>query len=237
MDNTARLEVLTDREFELLKVELGLLDQRVIHLEGLQYRLRQFAIILWTLILSVGFGVTKLTEVDVRLIAAGGLVPLLFLYIDAWYARSAQRFRARRHEIAFFINEGREMPSTGIKKPTTGGIVLLDFTASLTRSGSPHALYKENLFVKLSRTVRVSFYGFQIVSTAVLLTFLVLSGKHHRGYLLAAVFMFLVVPLIFICKAIVWWRAGVTRFYVPSDDLIDELVPRFVGESDENPSR
>ena len=169
---------LEDRQFEILKQEIGLLEGRIIHLEGLQYRLRQFSILLWSMILTVGFGVTKLlADADARLIAASLGVPLVFGFLDAWYARAAQRFRTRRVEIAEYFNSTDD-------KPIVYPITLLDMMASQRRKEDPRARYRENLLTKLTRTVRVTFYGFQLFGSAVLLAIFAASGYASRWYLL-----------------------------------------------------
>ncbi len=173
------LSELTDRQLEIIKLELPLLEQRIVHLEGVQYHLRQFSVALWTLTLGVGLGVSEVAESDVRLISASSLIPLVFLYLDAWYARAAQRFRTRRIEIADFINGN-----------TDGGqdvsLALLDFTASNLRQKDPKARYREHLAIKLTRTIRVFFYGFQISGTALLSTFLWASGQLEIAYFVLA---------------------------------------------------
>jgi len=180
---------LSDRQFEVLKIELGLLNSRIIHLEGLQYRLRQFSILLWSLTLTVGFGVTKLAEADARLIAASLCVPLVFGFLDAWYSRAAQRFRTRLLDIADYLN------STDDK--TRGTTVnLLDIMASQRREDDPRARYRENLLTKLTRTVRMTFYGFQLVGSAALLGIFVTSGYASKWYLpLVAVVIVVMISL------------------------------------------
>lgn len=168
---------LTDRQFEILKQELDLLEGRIIHLEGLQYRLRQFSIVLWSLTLTVGFGVTKLAEADIRLIAASLGVPLVFGFLDAWYARAAQRFRTRRMDIAQHFNSTYDEAS----RPT---LHLLDMMASQRRKDDPRARYRESLLTKLTRTVRVTFFGFQLSGSAALLGVFVASGYATKWYLL-----------------------------------------------------
>jgi hypothetical protein len=200
------LSQLTDREFDLLKAELSLLEQRIIHHEGLQYRLRQFSVILWTLALGLGFGVaSELAKADIRLVAASAIVPLLFLYLDAWYARVAQRFRTRHLAIAAFVN--RNVASDEVKNLSADDIrkiELLDLTAHSTRKDSASARYRENLVVKITRTVRISFYGFQIVSTGLLLVVLGALGDHHYGYWIWGVFLLAAVPFLFFVNYLVW---------------------------------
>ena len=208
MERLSCLSQLEDREFELLKTELSLLEQRIIHHEGLQYRLRQFSVILWTLALGLGFGVaSELSKADMRLVAASGFIPLLFLYLDAWYARVAQRFRSRHLTIEEFVNsefaseDGEVSAASDLCK-----LVLLDLTGRSTRKGNASARYRENLLVKTTRTVRISFYGFQIVSTGILLVALATVGGHHYSYWIWGIVLLAAVPLLFLANYFVWLR-------------------------------
>ena len=176
---------LTERQFDILKHESQLLEARISHLESLQFRLRQFSIVLWSLALTVGFGVTKLAEAEVRLVAASLTIPLVFGFLDAWYARAAQRFRTRRLEIAEVLNgTGRGRDSS----PCPGTqFLFLDMMASRRREADPRARYREKLLTKLTRTVRMTFYSFQMCATALLLTVFVISVSANEWYLWLAV--------------------------------------------------
>lgn len=157
-----------------------MLDGRVIHLEGLQYRLRQFSIALWSLTLTVGFGVTKLAEADARLIAASLCVPLVFGFMDAWYARAAQRFRTRIVDIAEYFN-------SSANETDAYTLYLLDLMASQKRANDPRARYRESLLTKLTRTVRVTFFGFQLIVSSALLAVFVVSGYASEKYILMVI--------------------------------------------------
>ena len=170
------IERLTSRQFEILRQELSFLEARIIHLEGVQYRLRQFSILLWSMTLTVAFGVTQLAEADVRLVTASLGVPLVFGFLDAWYARAAQRFRTRRVDIAQHFNSTYDEASA----PT---LHLLDMMATQRRDEDPRARYRESLLTKLTRTVRVTFFGFQLFGSAALLGVFVASGYATKWYL------------------------------------------------------
>jgi hypothetical protein len=160
---------LTDKEFEILKLELGFIEQRIIHLENLQYRLRQFSMALWTLTLGAGFGVTRQENRNFFLISLSGSVPILFLFLDAWYARAAQRFRSRKNRIASILNANRssrvgvqDCSSTEVR---TNGMsrdfLLLDLTDRKTSGSDSHGLFRESIWVKMTRTARLVFSDFK----------------------------------------------------------------------------
>lgn len=60
---------------------------------------------------------------------------------------------------------------------------LFDMTASQRRKADPRAQYRERLLTKLTRTVRMTFYGFQLFGTSILLAIFVISGHAHVCYL------------------------------------------------------
>jgi len=193
------LSKLTDRQLEMVKLEVELLEQRIIHLENIQYHLRQFSVALWTLALGVGLGVSDVAQRDLRLLAASGLIPLVFLYLDAWYARAAQRFRTRRLEIAEYLNGGGDGEGTASGLSITH-LVLLDFTASKVRQTDPKARYREHIAVKATRTIRVFFYGFQLTGTVLLCTLLWVSGQSRFVYVALAWTYFLPLAAAFLVR-------------------------------------
>jgi hypothetical protein len=169
---------LSPAQLEFLKLEIGLLEQRILHLENLQYRLRQFSMALWVATLGVGLGLTSGAVASPFLIAISGLVPTVFMYLDAWYATNAQSFRCRRNEITYFLNftpylapRTREQLTDGkaasTREPDT--FYVLDLVGDLTLKHSKAVAYRRSLVVKLTRTARLCFYGLQVLGSSVAL--------------------------------------------------------------------
>jgi hypothetical protein len=148
---------LSDREFEVFKLELSMLAQRIAQLENLQYRLRQFSITLWALVMTVGMGLPRVGDRKAWIFALALLIPAIFLYLDAIYAVIAQSLRTRRDRLIERLNAKPQ------DARVAGGIPLMDLTGRSTDWDDPQASYRRSLLVKLTRTTRLFFYGLQLV--------------------------------------------------------------------------
>jgi len=146
----------------LLSHEISLTEGRIIHIEQMQFKLRQFSITIWTLLITVGLGSIKAVEPDWKIIALSYFIVLSFFYIDTWYACLAQRFRIRRIEISNFLSSDRSY-----KKNESFN--LFDLTASGFRKKNPIASYRTYFFTKATRPVRLTFYLSQLLISTVAL--------------------------------------------------------------------
>lgn len=174
---------LSDRDFELIKLEVELLEQRVFHLENLQYKLRQFSITIWLAVLGVGLGIISKKVPNLFLLIISGLIPILFMYLDARYARIAQNYRSRRNEITKFFNSESKTLKDRIEKnlkeigfPTR--FPILDLSGFLTVNKDSQTVYRRNILVKLTRSTRVIFYGFQLMGSSIVVSNFLFNEKN-----------------------------------------------------------
>lgn len=163
----------------MMKLELGLLETRILHLEAFQFRLRQFCLATWSLFLTVGLGLTSLATSaggDVRVVAGSVGIPMLFGFLDAWYARAAQRFRNRFEEIGEYANLERSEIACPIEP-----LEVLDYSGSSPRT--PLARYRTKMAVKVSRPIRMVFFGSQVFVSAGSVVALVVASGASPAYL------------------------------------------------------
>lgn len=194
----SNFEKLTSTELDLLKFEVDILEQRILHLENLQYRLRQFSMALWITALGVGIGVTTNAGVNLLILGISGIIPMVFIILDAKYATHAQGFRSRRNEITYFLNTENYVRVSEREKKTTGNnsflkssdiIYWFDFQGNLSLRDSKIHKYRSNLIVKLTRATRVGFYGFQMmISTIVISNYLACKEGHFSYYFILLIF-------------------------------------------------
>lgn len=202
--NTESKDNLSDRQFELIKLEIGLLQQRIAEQENLQYRLRQFSMTLWIVTLGVASGITGRGDPHLLLLTISILIPVLFMYLEARYASYAQKLRSRRNFIIIYFNlnfknSDVEDPNTSkglMNDLTLNKVPILDLTGDLTLKNDPQTVYRKNILVKLTRTIRLLFYGFQMLGSMILLSNL-LADKYDciAYYLLLLIVPFLIILL------------------------------------------
>lgn len=194
---------LFEGQLELFKSEIELLESRIFHLENLQYRLRQFSITLWLAILGVGLGVIPNRNPELSILVVSGLIPILFMILDALYARAAQPFRSRRNEITHFINfKGDERFKENIKRNLKNFCLpfqkfpILDLSGYLTVNIDPQTIYRKSWLVKLTRTTRVIFYGFQVVGSSLGISIFLYNKFRNYAYCLIILFFPLVISFL-----------------------------------------
>jgi ABC-type transport system involved in multi-copper enzyme maturation permease subunit len=194
---------LPKEDFDILKIEMGLLEQRIFHIENLQYKLRQFSITLWLATLGFALGITIKSSANYFLISVSCFIPILFMYMDAWFAGNTQELRSRRNEITLFLNFKNEFIKDNIKKSYDSlgynydelKFPLFDLTGQLTSGDDAQTRYRKHIIVKLSRTHRVVFYSFQLIGSLVVLSnFLANMNSSNLYYLLILIFpVFLII--------------------------------------------
>ncbi len=172
--------------------EIGLIEQRILHIENIQYKLRQFSLAFWAAILGVATGANIQEVARIILLVVITCVPFLFLYIDAWYASNAQNLRSRRNEITYFINFDtdsleRLLASGFIKKDKC--FPVLDLTGYYTVGNDPQTKYRRSIFAKLCRHHRIFFYSFQIIGSLFVLSYyLFIISKNKAFFLLILIY-------------------------------------------------
>ena len=137
--------------------------------------------------------------------------PLLFMYIDAWYATNAQNLRARRNEITYFLNFGEEPlfqriarfhdAFTGKSKDPP---VVMDLTGYLTVRKDPQTIYRRSLIAKLTRRHRLLFYSFQMVGSLVVLSHYLASNNKNSGF-----YLFIIIYIMFL--GFLFWANHIKR--------------------------
>ena len=170
-------ESLKSREFEIIKLEMPLQEQRIAKLEDLQYKLRQFSVTVWALLLGIGLGATESLVPRGAVLGIALLVPGIFLFLDAIYASIAQNHRTRRDRLIEHLNSQLNESDHANHFP------LLDLTGKLTTPDDPQALYRKSMLVKLTRTTRLYFYGVQLVAANVALSYALAKGGGRLYYL------------------------------------------------------
>ena len=91
-----------DRQFELLKLELTLIDSAIRSLDEITKNVKQWAIIAWTGSIGLAFGETMLKQ----WIWATAFLPVAFWILDGSFRRVQRTFIVRNRNISDFINGG-----------------------------------------------------------------------------------------------------------------------------------
>ncbi len=176
--------------------EIRLLEQRILHIENIQYKLRQFSLAFWAAILGVATGANIQEVARIILLVVITCVPLLFLYIDAWYASNAQNLRSRRNEITYLINFDNDslqrlLSNRFIKKDKC--FPLLDLTGYYTVDNDPQTKYRRSIFAKLCRHHRIFFYSFQMLGSLFVLSYYLFIILKNKAFFL----LILIYPIFF----------------------------------------
>ena len=169
------IKSLTDREFELLKLELQLSEQKVLHLENLQYRLRQFSLVLWIGALGLGLGFSGKDGLPIFQVISC-FVPILFIFLDARYAMYAQNLRSRRNEITYQLN------TSGLSSKK---LPIYDLTGDLTVNDDPQTIYRSSFIVKVTRDIRITFYGIQMLGSLFVISYTFSKGDNSSLWYLS----------------------------------------------------
>ncbi len=201
-DRNHLYEKLSDKDFEMIKLEVELQEQRIINNESKQDKLRNFSIILWLAVLGVSLEGVNLEAKFIEpskliLIGISFLVPISFMYLDAVYARWAQKLRSRRNYVTKFFNS-EKFPSES-KLET---LPIFDFTGDLTVGDDPQTIYRGCIIVKLTRSVRLVFYGFQIFGSSVILGHLLAVTENNPLYYLMSLNVLWVAGLLYLLRYI-----------------------------------
>ena len=146
---------LVDRQFDLLKKELELIDAAIRQIDDMTKGIKKWAIVTWTA--SVGVALTN-TELCPYLWLTGS-IPLLFWVVDGSYRRDQRSFILRQREIAEFVNSDSFTTSVSDELP-----LKFSFLKMRVRS-----VYWRNqmLGVMLFRTVAILYLGLGALSLLV----------------------------------------------------------------------
>jgi hypothetical protein len=90
-------------QFELLKIELTLVDSAIRSHDEITKNIKQWAIIAWTGGVGLALGESALTSS----VWVTAFVPLTFWIVDGSYRRVQRSFIVRTQEIAAFINSAK----------------------------------------------------------------------------------------------------------------------------------
>ena len=221
----AKFFELSDRDFDLIKLEIELLERRIVQLEDLQYRLRQFSITLWLATLGFGLGVTT-QSTNIFLLAASSLIPALFMYQDAWHASAAQFHRSRINAIIQFLNSKDSRLKERIEEilDTIGFPIMfpiMDLTGHLTIGNDKQAIYRKSIIVKLTRTTRIVFYGFQLFGSSIVLSLYLVSNFRNDFYYLIILSTPLFAAVLYLIR-LIKKKAIIRNLPADYEKLIDE---------------
>jgi hypothetical protein len=92
-----------DYQLDVLKLEIGVLNDSIIKIDDITKDVKQWAITLWTA--AIGGALT--TNDLRRYVAATAVVPLLFWLVETWNRRIQRRMIWRNMQISEFLNDGR----------------------------------------------------------------------------------------------------------------------------------
>jgi hypothetical protein len=95
-----RTEGVFARQFDLLKLEMTLIDSAIRAQDDITKSIKNWAIVTWTA--SIGFAVTQAPLK--RFIWATAFVPMAFWLVDTAFRRVQRSFIVRLQDIATFIN-------------------------------------------------------------------------------------------------------------------------------------
>lgn len=101
-----------DKQFELLKLEMTLIDSAIRSQDDITKSIKNWGIVTWTA--SVGFAVAS--PALKSFVWATAFVPLAFWIVDGFFRRIQRTFIVRVQEIATFVNSSSEVSSA----PMTG---------------------------------------------------------------------------------------------------------------------
>ncbi len=105
-------------KFELLKIELDVINSRKNNIISTLWKIKQISITLWLAVLTIGLGgvLNKMGTPLLDVILVSGILPFIFMIIDSSELRWWYRFDYREEEIKQFINnEEYILPSNGTK--------------------------------------------------------------------------------------------------------------------------
>ena len=91
-----------ERQFELLKLELTLIDSAIRSFDEITKNVKQWAIVAWGGAVGLAFGDEMLRPA----VWATAFLPLAFWLLDASFRRVQRTFIVRNREISEFINGG-----------------------------------------------------------------------------------------------------------------------------------
>lgn len=89
-----------EKQFELLKLEIQLIDTAIRSQDDITKSIKNWAIVTWTA--SVGFAVANPSLA--RFVWATAFVPLAFWIVDGFFRRIQRTFVVRVQEISAFVN-------------------------------------------------------------------------------------------------------------------------------------
>ena len=187
-------ENVIQQRLEFLKLEYGQLIQQAVHLENLEWRIRQTSITLWLASLAVGLGLQG-RSYDLNLLIASGIVPCIFLFLDARIYRWISHGKSRRKQVELFLSEKEyTVPST--KEKTSFAefctdmekaykFPALDFNGRLTMGTDPRFLIETGAtYPYMAVGLRRFFYHTQFMASLVFISLSLNATYQNRLFML-----------------------------------------------------
>jgi len=102
-----------DRQFELMTLELNLINNEIRSLDEITRNVKQWAIVAWTGALGVALGNPALKPA----LWATAFLPLSFWLVDASFRRIQRTFIVRAQDIADYVNSPAFLTSASAQTP------------------------------------------------------------------------------------------------------------------------
>lgn len=132
-------------QLELLKIEIDLVDRSIARDETRSQNVKNFAIAIWAAVVTLFIGQDALR----KFVIFTTIIPVLFWFLDAWWARLRMGTHVRSQKIAEFINSPDYVASFRERK-------LMNFTL-LDVTGKQHM--KSDLYKRWSKLSRIMKFG------------------------------------------------------------------------------
>lgn len=177
--NRKKSEVL-DKKLELLKIEITILNDRINHIVGYLWKVRQISLTLWLASLGVGFGaLSNDNKHNLNILILSTLVPLLFSYMDARLTRWYFRFKMRDAQIQSFLSQSEYvLPSTQIKMSFAKSLEnqnlifpVYDLTGIQTFGDDNYYRWNTKVVRAFIAATPLAFYGLQILVSVLFICF------------------------------------------------------------------
>jgi len=153
---------LFDRQLELLKMELELVNSTIRQLDDITKGIKNWAIVVWTGSVGLGLSTANLH----KFLWLTGLIPLLFWIVDASYRRHQRTFIVRMRDISDFVNSSEFDKSARDRLP---------FSFKLLQMRTKKGKKTDLLSVMMFRTVWILYLGLIVLSVLLWLLCFVLN--------------------------------------------------------------
>ena len=200
---------LQEARLDLLKLELTILASKINGTVDRLWKIRMLGITLWSGAIAIGIGATTGSkQVLPALILISGLIPVLFLWIDATYNAWYEKFILRETEICCFINaDSYILKATGnttsfadFMSDTNTLFPAFDITGKKTFGNDKDFAWETSIVKNLYDIRPAIIYGGQLIITTTLVQYQVLACWIQNSYLVFCFGVFLVIGIVSIVK-------------------------------------